>query len=218
MEMLVQRAWRYNTSIAVLSYCSGAESVWDMCMYVHVWMCIHPWGCGWYVRTATLGMPRMWEVARRNEGLCRYAPDGRSRFSDWLVPGGRRAVGVLSLLWRKVKGQLPLALSFLPFAQQGSSSLDESHEVRTKLLFLLFEVNRTESLNAKIYLSHFVDWKINPCCSIQTVSIWLLWINSSGGCRCCRCFSVVSLQILCDHRTCRKNKHPTEKDWKFNTA
>lgn len=47
---------------------------------------------------ATPRMPRMREAERGSEVLCGHAPDGRSRFSDWSVPGGLSAVGVLSLL------------------------------------------------------------------------------------------------------------------------
>lgn len=100
---------------------------------------------GWYVLTATLGMPRMWEMVRRSKGLCSHAPDGRSRFSDWLVPGGRSAVGVLSVFWRKVEGQLPPELSFPPLARRGSSSSDESYKVKTEPFFQEFSMEKNRN-------------------------------------------------------------------------
>lgn len=133
-----------------------------MCMCVHVSACVLiPGVPGWYVLTATLGMPRMWEVERRSEVLRGHAPDGRSRFSNWLVPGGRSAVGVLSLLWRKVEGQLPPELSFPALARRGSSSLDESNEVKAKPFFLqeFFKWTEQKALLLKsIDLSRFFSF------------------------------------------------------------
>lgn len=62
--------------------------------YMCVCVCVHPWGA-WMIcaRSDTWNAQNV----SGGEGLCGHAPDGRSRISDWLLPGGRSAVGVLSL-------------------------------------------------------------------------------------------------------------------------
>lgn len=82
------------------------------------------------------------------------ASDGRSRYSNWLVPRGQSAVGVLSLHWRKVRGQLPLELFFPPLAQQGSSRLHESRKIKAEVFSGLFKR---------------AEWKLSLCTRARKV-------------------------------------------------
>ena len=152
-----------------------------VCVCVCVCVCVFiPGVSGWYVLSATLGMPRMWEMERRSAALCGHAPDGRSRFSDWLVPGGRSAVGVLSLLWRKVEGQLPPELHFPLLARRGSSSLDESHEVKTRLFFFRNFSSFTAEIHQICLNFHFSDYMLQSVHTRPESNSHLVLISHCG--------------------------------------